>query len=66
MAGRLGDEALQAEILLLLAAIEARKGADTLAGGWRARDEAARIGSAQLETWAYLTGQPCAGGSGQL
>src|SRR5262249_11110101 len=55
VAGRLGDEALQAEILLLLAAIEAREGADTLAALWRARDEAARIGSGHLETWAYLT-----------
>jgi DNA-binding CsgD family transcriptional regulator/tetratricopeptide (TPR) repeat protein len=54
LVGQLGGEC-QAESMMLLAAIGAHKGQDTLAGLWAARDMAANIGSGHLEVWAYLT-----------
>jgi ATP/maltotriose-dependent transcriptional regulator MalT len=54
LADQLGGE-YQAESTMLLAAIGAHKGEDTLAGLWSARDQAASIGSGHLEVWAYLT-----------
>ena len=55
LADELGDEECQAEAEMLLAAVGALRGEDTFAALYRARDQAARIGSAQLEAWAYLT-----------
>ena len=55
LADELGDEECQVEAEMLLAAVGALKGEDTFAALYRARDQAARIGSAQLEAWAYLT-----------
>ncbi|HYZ56149.1 MAG TPA: hypothetical protein VE733_21980 [Streptosporangiaceae bacterium] len=55
LAGRLGDEELEAESVLLVAAVGAHKGEDTLAELQRARDKAASIGSGHLQAWAYLT-----------
>lgn len=55
LADRLGDQESQAEAAILLAAVGAHKGEDTLAALWSARDEAAHIGSGHLEVWAYLT-----------
>jgi DNA-binding CsgD family transcriptional regulator/tetratricopeptide (TPR) repeat protein len=55
LAAELGDEEGQAEAEMLLAAVGALRGEDTFAALYRARDQAARIGSAQLEAWAYLT-----------
>ena len=40
---------------MLLAAVRAHKGEDTLEALWSARDKAASIGSGHLEVWAYLT-----------
>jgi DNA-binding CsgD family transcriptional regulator len=55
LASRLGDEERQAEASMLLAAIAAHKGEDTVAALLRARDAAAGLGSGHLEVWAYLT-----------
>lgn len=55
LARRLGDQELQAEASMLLAAVAAHKGEDTVAALLRARDAAARLGSGHLEVWAYLT-----------
>jgi DNA-binding CsgD family transcriptional regulator/tetratricopeptide (TPR) repeat protein len=55
LADELGDEECQAEAEMLLAAVGALRGEDTFAALYRARDHAARIGSAQIEAWAYLT-----------
>ena len=55
LADELGDEECRAEAEMLLAAVGALRGEDTFAALYRARDQAARIGSAQLEAWAYLT-----------
>jgi DNA-binding CsgD family transcriptional regulator len=55
LASQLGDEERQAEAAMLLAAIAAHKGEDTVAALLRARDAAARLGSGHLEAWAYLT-----------
>jgi DNA-binding CsgD family transcriptional regulator len=55
LAGQLADPALQAEAALLLAAVGAHRGADTIAGVRAALDKAASLGAAQLELWAYLT-----------
>jgi len=55
LASQLGDEERQAEASMLLAAIAAHKGEDTVAALLRARDTAARLGSGHLEVWAYLT-----------
>jgi ATP/maltotriose-dependent transcriptional regulator MalT len=52
---RLGDEELQAESVLLLAAVGAHEGKDTVAALRDAREKAAAIGSGHLEVWAYLT-----------
>jgi ATP/maltotriose-dependent transcriptional regulator MalT len=54
LAGQLGGDC-QAESMMLLAAIGANKGEDTLATLWSARDKAADLGSGHLEVWAYLT-----------
>ena len=55
LADKLGDEELRAEAAMLLAAVAAHKGEDTVAALLRARDVAARLGSGHLEVWAYLT-----------
>jgi DNA-binding CsgD family transcriptional regulator len=55
LAGQLGDEERRAEAAMLLAAIGARNGEDTVAELRVARDAAASIGSGHLEVWAYLT-----------
>lgn len=55
LAGQLGDEERQAEASMLLAAVAAHKGEDTVAALLSARDVAARLGSGHLEVWAYLT-----------
>ena len=54
LADQLGGEC-QAEAMMLLAAVRAHKGEDTLEALWSARDKAASIGSGHLEVWAYLT-----------
>ncbi|HZC42328.1 MAG TPA: AAA family ATPase, partial [Streptosporangiaceae bacterium] len=64
LADRLGDLESQAEAVLLLAAVAAQQGADTLPALWRARDEAARIGNGHLELWAYLTASHVLAGRG--
>jgi DNA-binding CsgD family transcriptional regulator len=55
LARRLGDQERQAEAQMLLAAHGAHKGEDTIAALRSAQEEAARIGSGQLEVWACLT-----------
>ena len=55
LADKLGDEELQAEAAMLLAAVAAHKGEDTVTALLRARDMAASLGSGHLEVWAYLT-----------
>ena len=55
LASQLGDEERQAEASMLLAAIAAHKGENTVAALLRARDAAVRLGSGHLEVWAYLT-----------
>src|SRR5215468_783213 len=55
LARQLGDEERQAEAAMLVAAIAARNGEDTVADLRAARDAAARLGSGHLEVWAYLT-----------
>jgi predicted ATPase/DNA-binding CsgD family transcriptional regulator len=55
LARQLGDEERQAEAAMLLAAIAARNGEDTVAELRTARDAAASLGSGHLEVWAYLT-----------
>ena len=40
---------------MLLAAVAAHKGEDTVAALLSARDAAAKLGSGHLEVWAYLT-----------
>jgi DNA-binding CsgD family transcriptional regulator len=64
LADALGDEECQAEAEMLLAAVGALRGEDTFAALYRARDQAARIGSAQVEAWAYLTASHVLGGRG--
>jgi ATP/maltotriose-dependent transcriptional regulator MalT len=64
LADALGDEECQAEAEMLLAAVGALRGEDTFAALGRARDQAARIGSAQVEAWAYLTASHVLGGRG--
>jgi DNA-binding CsgD family transcriptional regulator/tetratricopeptide (TPR) repeat protein len=65
LADELGDEECQAEAEMLLAAVGALRGEDTFAALYRARDQAARIGSAQLEAWAYLTASHVLEGRGR-
>ncbi|HEX8006665.1 MAG TPA: LuxR C-terminal-related transcriptional regulator, partial [Trebonia sp.] len=55
LASKLGDEELEAEAAMLLAAIAAHNGEDTVAALLGTRDAAARLGSGHLEVWAYLT-----------
>jgi hypothetical protein len=55
LASQLGDEERQAEASMLLAAVAAHRGEDTVAALLRARDVAAKLGSGHLEVWAYLT-----------
>ena len=55
LASQLGDEERQVEASMLLAAVAAHKGEDTVAALLRARDAAAKLGSWHLELWAYLT-----------
>ena len=55
LASQLGDEERQAEASMLLAAVAAHKGEDTVAALLSARDAAAKLGSGHLEVWAYLT-----------
>jgi DNA-binding CsgD family transcriptional regulator len=55
LASQLGDEERQAEASMLLAAVAAHKGEDTVAALLSARDVAAKLGSGHLELWAYLT-----------
>jgi len=55
LASQLGDEERQVEASMLLAAVAAHKGEDTVAELLRARDAAAKLGSGHLEVWAYLT-----------
>jgi DNA-binding CsgD family transcriptional regulator len=55
LAGQLGDEEHQAEAAMVLAALGAYKGEDTVATLRGAREAAARAGSGLLEAWAYLT-----------
>ena len=54
LAGQLGG-AYQAEATMLLAAVGAHRGEDTVAALWSARDQAAGSGSGHLEVWACLT-----------
>jgi DNA-binding CsgD family transcriptional regulator len=65
LADELGDEECQAEAEMLLAAVGALRGEDTFAALYRARDQAARIGSAQLEAGAYLTASHVLEGRGR-
>jgi len=55
LASQLGDEERQAEASMLVAAVAAHKGEDTIAALLSARDVAAKLGSGHLEVWAYLT-----------
>jgi ATP/maltotriose-dependent transcriptional regulator MalT len=55
LARQLGDEERQVEASMLLAAVAAHKGEDTVAALLSARDAAAKLGSGHLEVWAYLT-----------
>lgn len=55
LASQLGDEERQVEASMLLAAVAAHKGEDTVAALLAARDAAAKLGSGHLEVWAYLT-----------
>jgi DNA-binding CsgD family transcriptional regulator/tetratricopeptide (TPR) repeat protein len=55
LASQLGDEERLAEASMLLAAVAAHNGEDTVAALLSARDVAARLGSGHLEVWAYLT-----------
>ena len=55
LAGRLGDEEHQAEAAMVLAALRALRGEDTVAALRHAREAAVRAGSGRLEAWAYLT-----------
>jgi ATP/maltotriose-dependent transcriptional regulator MalT len=55
LASQLGDEERQVEASMLLAAVAAHKGEDTVAALLSARDAAAKLGSGHLEVWAYLT-----------
>jgi DNA-binding CsgD family transcriptional regulator/tetratricopeptide (TPR) repeat protein len=55
LAERLGDAELRAEATLLLAAVGAQQGGDTVAGLRAALAAAAGLGAGQLEVWAYLT-----------
>jgi len=64
LADELGDEECQAEAEMLLAALGALRGEDTFTALYRARDQAARIGSAQLEAWAYLAASDVLEGRG--
>lgn len=55
LASQLGDEERQVEASMLLAAVAAHKGEDTIDALLSARDAAAKLGSGHLEVWAYLT-----------
>jgi ATP/maltotriose-dependent transcriptional regulator MalT len=64
LAGQLGGEC-QAEAMMVLAAVGANRGQDTVAALWAARDKAADLGSGHLEVWAYLTAAPVLEGLGR-
>jgi DNA-binding CsgD family transcriptional regulator len=55
LADQLGDAERQAEAKLLLAAVGAQQGEDTVARLRAALEAAAGLGAGQLEAWAYLT-----------
>jgi DNA-binding CsgD family transcriptional regulator len=52
---QLGDEELQAESLLLQAAVRAHHGEDTTTMLQAVQDRTVRLGRGHLEAWAYLT-----------
>jgi DNA-binding CsgD family transcriptional regulator len=55
LADQVGDAERQAEAKLLLAAVGAQQGEDTVARLRAALEAAAGLGAGQLEAWAYLT-----------
>jgi DNA-binding CsgD family transcriptional regulator/tetratricopeptide (TPR) repeat protein len=55
LATGLGDAEHETEAAMALAALAARRGEDTVATLWRARDAAVSAGSGRLEAWSYLT-----------
>jgi DNA-binding CsgD family transcriptional regulator/tetratricopeptide (TPR) repeat protein len=55
LADELGDAERQAEAMLLVAAVGAQQGEDSVARLRAALEEAAGLGAGQLEAWAYLT-----------
>ena len=65
LASRLGNEECETEASLLSAAIRAYQGEDTTGEIRSAGDEAARIGSARLEAWAWLTASHVLEGQGR-
>ena len=61
---QLGDEDLEAESVLLQAAVGAHRGEDTTAELQAAQDKAARTGCGPLEAWAHLTASHVLDGRG--
>jgi ATP/maltotriose-dependent transcriptional regulator MalT len=55
LADQLGDEESRVEAAMLLAAVRAHEGQDTVAALEEARRTAASIGAGHLEAWAFLT-----------
>ena len=55
LASQLGDEERKAEAAMVVAAVAAHKGEDTVSALLSARDAAAKLGAGHLEVWAYLT-----------
>jgi DNA-binding CsgD family transcriptional regulator/tetratricopeptide (TPR) repeat protein len=55
LADQLGDEECQVEAAMLLAAVGAQEGQDTVAALAEAGRRAASIGAGHLEAWAFLT-----------
>ncbi|HVV58942.1 MAG TPA: AAA family ATPase [Gaiellaceae bacterium] len=65
LAGQLDDAELAAESTLLLAAIGAYAGEDTVPALHAAREAAASLGAGQLEVWAFLTASHVLEGRGE-